>query len=238
MGVYDEQISEALAHFWGSRDAQAAKQQSSGRQDAGTRGSVTGGQHLNAVGDLVKSVTADAMPAGMTVHSGGGNRNPLTAIAGWFRPTKQWDIVYRLNDEPVAVVELKSQVGSFGNNANNRAEEAVGNAADLLAAQRHGQLAAKLWRGYIFVIEDCDASRKPSTLGDDDRWAMDDRFTNASYVERVSILCDRLVEEGLYDGAWAVATSQPPDFGWVEPDPSLTGFDRFASSLRGFLGGL
>ncbi len=238
MGVYDQQISDALIAFWGSRDAQAARQQSSGRVDAGTRGSVTGGQHLNAVGDLVESVTASAKPARVTVHSGGGNRNPLTAIAGWFRPTKQWDIVYRLDGEPVAVIELKSQVGSFGNNANNRAEEAVGNAADLLAAQRHGQLPSHLWRGYIFVIEDCDASRKPSTLGDDDRWAMDERFANASYVQRVSILCDRLVDDGLYDGAWAVATSQPPSFSWVEPDPPLTGFDRFASGLRGFLQGL
>jgi len=238
VGVFDAQISEALTDFWGSRDAQASKQQTSGRHDAGTRGSVTGGQHLNAVSDLVKAITVDVMPAGVTVHSGGGNRNPLTAIPGWFRPTKQWDIVYRLNEEPVAVVELKSQVGSFGNNANNRAEEAVGNAADLLAAQRNGQLPDKLWRGYIFVIEDCDASRKRSRLGTDKRWAMDSHFANASYVDRVNILCDRLVGEGLYDGVWAVATSSPPDFDWVEPDPPLTGFDKFALSLKGFLKGL
>ena len=111
----------------------------------------------------------------------------------------------------------------------------MGNAADLLAAQRHGELPSKLWRGYIFVIEDCDASRKPSRLGDDSRWTMDERFANASYVERVSILCHRLVEEGLYSGAWAVATSQPPKFAWMEPDSSTTGFDVFASGLRGYL---
>ena len=235
MGDYDKDISEALKAFWGSRDAQAAKQKGTGKQDAGTRGSVTGGQHLNAVSDLVEQVTSSAIAQGVSIHSGGGNRNPLTAIPGWYRPTKQWDIVYRLDDEPIAVVELKSQVGSFGNNANNRAAEAVGNAADLMAAQRNGQLVSPLWRGYIFVIEDCDDSRKASTLGSDDRWSMDPEFAQASYIDRVNMLCRRLVEEGLYDGAWAVATRRPPNFGWKEPDSAITGFNRFANGLRNFL---
>lgn len=52
MGRHDADINNALAQFWGSRDAQAAKQAASGTLDAGTRGAVTGGGHLNAVAEL------------------------------------------------------------------------------------------------------------------------------------------------------------------------------------------
>lgn len=223
-----------MTQFWGSRDAQAARQAATGRVDAGTRGAVTGGGHLDAVGELIIETARTHLPSDVTVHTGGGNRNPLTAIAGYVRPTKQWDIVFRRVGAPIAIIELKSQVGSFGNNANNRAEEAVGNAADVLSAQKHGLLPRDLWRGYVFVIEDCPASRGPSTLGDDPRWAMDPAFRNASYLTRVTMLCDRLVTDGYYDAAWAVATRQPPDFAWSEPDARLTGYDRFATKLQEF----
>jgi len=35
-------------------------------------------------------------------------------------------------------IELKSRVGSFGNNVNNRTEEAIGNAADIWRAYEEG----------------------------------------------------------------------------------------------------
>jgi hypothetical protein len=38
----------------------------------------------------------------------------------------------------LAGVEFKSQVGSFGNNYNNRTEEAIGSATDIWAAYREG----------------------------------------------------------------------------------------------------
>ena len=51
-------------------------------------------------------------------------------LPGWFRPTKEWDLVALVDDKLLATVEFKSQVGSFGNNFNNRTEETIGNATD------------------------------------------------------------------------------------------------------------
>jgi hypothetical protein len=55
-------------------------------------------------------------------------------LPGYYRPTKKWDFLVLIDGRLVAVVETKSQVGSFGNNFNNRTEEAVGSAADLWTA--------------------------------------------------------------------------------------------------------
>lgn len=50
-------------------------------------------------------------------------------LPGYFRPTKEWDIVVVVDGNLIAAIELKSQIGpSFGNNFNNRTEEALGTA--------------------------------------------------------------------------------------------------------------
>lgn len=236
MGHYDSAIEQALANFWGSRDAQAARQRASGVVDAGTRGAVTGGAHLNAVTDLITASMVGALPQNVSVHTGGGGRGGGgTTIPGYFRPTKTWDIVIRQAGHIVGVIELKSQVGSFGNNANNRAEEALGNATDLQAAQRHGLIPDNVFVGYAFVIEQSPRSDAPSNLGSQGGSAVDQAFHRASYIDRVGLLCERVVEDGLYTAAWCVATSAPPSFDWMEPYPVTTGFERFAETLRAHL---
>ena len=58
-------------------------------------------------------------------------------LPGFFRPTKDWDfLIVTPKNQLITVVELKSQVGSFGNNFNNRTEEALGSAVDLWTAFR------------------------------------------------------------------------------------------------------
>ena len=56
----------------------------------------------------------------------------------------------------VAAIEVKSQVGSFGNNFNNRVEEALGNATDFWARIRKvfSIHRKKPWLGYIFMLEE------------------------------------------------------------------------------------
>ena len=62
-----------------------------------------------------------------------------TELPGWFRAEKDWDLLVVVAKCLFAAIEFKSQVGpSFGNNFNNRTEEALGNAADLWAAFREG----------------------------------------------------------------------------------------------------
>jgi hypothetical protein len=56
----------------------------------------------------------------------------------------------------LASMELKSQVGpSFGNNYNNRTEEAVGNAADFWTAYREGAYSKlpRPWLGYDLALK-------------------------------------------------------------------------------------
>ena len=52
-------------------------------------------------------------------------------LPGWYRPEKKWDLLFVSDGNLVASIEFKSQIGpSFGNNFNNRAEEAIGSATD------------------------------------------------------------------------------------------------------------
>ena len=52
-------------------------------------------------------------------------------LPGYFRPNKRWDFLVVVKNQLVAALETKSQVGpSFGNNFNNRTEEAMGSALD------------------------------------------------------------------------------------------------------------
>ena len=55
-------------------------------------------------------------------------------LPGWFRPTKDWDLLALDDGELVSAIELKSISSSFGNNANNRAEESIGSVVDAIEA--------------------------------------------------------------------------------------------------------
>jgi hypothetical protein len=58
-------------------------------------------------------------------------------LPGYYRPTKKWDLVVVDKSCLVAAIEFKSQAGpSFGNNINNRAEEAIGSAVDIWRAYK------------------------------------------------------------------------------------------------------
>jgi hypothetical protein len=58
-------------------------------------------------------------------------------LPGYYRATKRWDIAVVIDEELLAAMELKSIASSFGNNLNNRIEEAVGNNTDLYQAYQH-----------------------------------------------------------------------------------------------------
>jgi hypothetical protein len=63
----------------------------------------------------------------------------------------------------VAALEFKSQVGpSFGNNFNNRTEEAIGSATDVWRAYEEGTYGTvRPWLGYVFLLEETDKSTAP-----------------------------------------------------------------------------
>lgn len=89
-------------------------------------------------------------------------RKRAVELPRFFRPTKEWDLLVVRERTLVAAIEAKSQVGpSFGNNFNNRTEEAMGSALDLWTVFRERAFlnSAQPFIGCFFVLEDCTKSR-------------------------------------------------------------------------------
>ncbi len=80
-------------------------------------------------------------------------------------------------------------MGSFGNNCNNRAEEAIGSAADLWRAHRDEVYGSPTppWLGFLFIVEDAKDSRHPVTVKEPHFQVLSE-FRDASYVERCRLL--------------------------------------------------
>lgn len=126
---------EAVRRMWDTRAAQAERQLATGKHDAGTRGTVTGGRHLDAFAEILGDLAREAGFRSEEIRYRKGVELP-----GFYRPTKQWDLVVIRRDRLCAAVELKSMSGSYGKNLNNRAEEALGSATDVWAAFNKGTL--------------------------------------------------------------------------------------------------
>ena len=74
------------------------------------------------------SLVVDIVHANGLAHADIMLKRRLLTLPGFFRPTKLWDLLVINQGKLIAAIEFKSQVGpSFGNNANNRCEEALGN---------------------------------------------------------------------------------------------------------------
>lgn len=104
LGMYDS-IERA-------REAQAA----AGHSDQGARQGITSGKHLDPIAAIIRD---DLINAGFhpdEVYDQGR----MCTLPGWFRPTKNWDLLALDAGELVSAIELKSINSSFGNNANNR----------------------------------------------------------------------------------------------------------------------
>lgn len=227
--------TEAVRDFWGIRNG-AGEEQGELLAFAGRRGQVVGGKHtdgfLYAIRDLL--IEECRLPPAAIRLSKPGPRSP-SVLPGFFRPTKNWDMVVSHRGELLAVIELKSQVGpSFGNNVNNRAEEAIGNAQDLWVAFREGgyMTAVEPFVGYMFVLEDHPATKVPIALSEP-LYEVFPEFKRSSYRDRYEILCERLVAERLYTSACLITTDpahadRAQNYSEVSPAVST---DRFLEAL-------
>lgn len=129
---YAPLVRDAVAHYWKTLRRQSAKQKKGG--DHGRRGAVTGGKQMDGFCKVVHAVLLDAGMSNAEIHL-----DKKLELPGYFRPTKNWDMLVVSRGRLVAAMEFKSQRGpSFGNNFNNRTEEAIGNAHDLWTAYREG----------------------------------------------------------------------------------------------------
>ncbi len=154
-------------------------------------------------------------------------------LPGWYRPEKKWDLLVVSNGQLIAGIEFKSQVGSFGNNYNNRTEEAIGSATDIWSAYREGAFkpSSRPWLGYLMLLQEAKGSLRP-VRAREPHFEVFPEFKSASYAKRYEILLTKLVRERLYDAAcFLMSNSTEGREGYYcEPNGELS-FLTFVSSL-------
>lgn len=208
----DNKIRSAVKNFWNVR--------------SGGRG-VLGGKTLDGFIKVIEEVITNSGIKGVEIHTG----KNTSQLPGYFRPHKSWDIVATAKGRLVAAIELKSQVGSIGNNFNNRTEEVLGSGTDLHTAIEESAFGddAEIFRGYLIVVEDSEKTRSSASismnyfpvmkgfLADEsirdntykpNKFGKYPRVQGISYLERYDVLCKRLVLRNIYTSAALIAASE------------------------------
>lgn len=231
---YEVKAHEAIKGFWQSRADAKRKQKDLGKTDQGERAGVTGGKNLDGFADLV----IDLCKANGLPHAKIHQKRAVLTLPGYFRPTKLWDLLVLHEGKLIAAIEFKSQVGpSFGNNFNNRTEEAIGTSHDLWTAYREGAFGQqeRPFLGWLMVVEDAPASR--SVVRDSSpHFPVFPVFAGASYLKRYDVLCQRLTQEQLYTSATVLATPRAAiATGDYSEMSAMTGLRSFVASFAGHI---
>lgn len=229
---YEAKAREATMAFWGNREKARQKQIEAGKADQGERAGVTAGKNMDGFLALI----VDIVRANGLDHADIHQQRAVVTLPGYFRPTKLWDVLVINEGRLIAAIELKSQVGpSFGNNFNNRTEEAIGTAHDLWTAYREGAFGKhpRPFVGWMMMVEDAPESRRPVN----DRsphFPVFKEFRGASYLKRYDVLCQRLVQEQLYASAALLASPRTASTSGLFSELSdLTSLKTFITSLAG-----
>lgn len=223
-------VSQAVAYFWRTRQSQVEKQKQTGSTDQGFRGAVTGGAQMDGFISLITETIASAGIDKKHIYF-----QQSLELPGYFRPTKEWDLLVIKDNQLIIAMEAKSQVGpSFGNNFNNRTEEAMGSALDLWTAYRESAFnkTVKPWLGYLFMLEDCAKSKSPVSVKEP-HFEVFPEFKDASYAKRYEIFCRKLLRERHYNAACFITSNKDKGLNgdFAEPAEDLT-FSIFANSLK------
>lgn len=231
---YERKIRRAVRTFWNARRKARQKQVDSGKADRGERSSVTAGRNMHGFTSLIEDIVKANGLGQASIHT---NR-ALVTLPGFFRPGKLWDVVVIHNGDLVAAIEFKSHIGpSFGNNFNNRVEEAIGAAKDLWTAYREGAFGeqSQPFVGWMILLEDSEKSRKP-VAGASPHFPVLPEFENTSYAKRYDILCRKLVQEQLYTAASVILSSRAAvNTGSYSELGEMTGFRTFTATLAGHI---
>jgi hypothetical protein len=221
---YTKEIKSAVSFFW-----KAKKNQLAASIDKSNRGAVVGGKQMDGFISLLQKVAKDAGIPDSCIFT----KNNY--VPGFFRSSKNWDLlVVTPSKKLIAAIELKSQVGSYGNNFNNRAEEAIGSAVDLWTAYRENQFPNQQspWLGYLMVVGK-DAGSSTPVKNNECLYPVLPEFKDASYIERYKILCEKLQLERHYTTTALLWTSNEKKYGDVADDITLKSFlKRFAGHLK------
>lgn len=228
MADIGDEVSDAVEWYWKKLSDQADDQRDSKNTARGRRAQVLGGAQMDGFAGLIEDALVDVgVPRDNVLHDHGA------VVPGYFRATKRWDIAVVHEGELLAVIELKSIASSFGNNLNNRVEEAVGNNIDLQRAYQNNVFDQPKppWIGYLIMMADNEESRDPVRVREPN-FRIDDEFANATYIDRAEVLCNRLVRSGIVDASSFLTSEEESglDGEFDEPNPALS-FQQFLDDL-------
>lgn len=210
---FDELVATAIKQFWTSRTASNVIPQE------GARSSVIAGKNMDGFSEIIRAVAQHCGVNDDCIITSG--KKQLT-IPGYFRPTKMWDALVIYKGRLIAGFELKSQVGSFGNNFNNRTEESIGSAKDFWTAHREKAFdlsnysksfstntrdTKQPFLGYLMLLEDCSDSTSSIRI-EEEHFKVFPEFRNTSYAQRYQLLCEKLILEDLYSAASLVLSNK------------------------------
>lgn len=224
-----DDVKKAILESFDIRKHAAELQIERGMSDTGQRSQVTSGKHLDGIANII---AADIEACGVDskdIHTGNTN----VELPGWFRATKKWDILALRGNDLIAAVELKSIYASYGNNLNNRAEEAVGESTDAMYSvdRKLMNTTTPPLFAYALIVKKDQKSSSKCNAPKEPFFKADPVFTDTSYIERFEILCQRLRREGLFGAVWFVVVD--PATGIVEEPNSELTYDKFIAEIKG-----
>lgn len=227
-----DDVEKAILESFDVRRHAAELQIERGMSDTGQRSQVTSGKHLDGIAGII---SADIEACGIDskdIHVGNAN----VELPGWFRATKKWDILAFSGKDLIAAVELKSIYGSYGNNLNNRAEEAVGESTDAVYSvnRKLMNITTPPLFAYALIVKKDQKSSSKCNAPKEPFFKADPVFADTSYIERFGILCQRLRREGLFGAVWFVVVD-PVERTVEEPDSELT-YEKFMAEIKGKIG--
>lgn len=212
-----EDVLDLLVHFWTEKDEAMRRNAAAGRSGHGAQ--ARDARHMKPLAFFVRQMFIDA---GLDESEVFIDR----AIPGYYRRSKNWDVVATHKGQLVGLVELKSQVGSEGNNGNNRIEEALGNAFDAVTAQELNQAFGSLsvWTAFCIVFGSDPGSSRTVGMRTPPLFELDPAFDDMTYGSQWELAVERFIQTRAYDAGWMVVSwiEGGQYVRYIEPVPTAT----------------
>src|SRR3990172_13230491 len=106
--IPDHVFRDAVRHFWKVRSQQGVSQTQRGTSDQGNRSNVTGGRQLDGFHATISAFLQQVGVPASEIFTKKGQ----IVLPGYYRATKQWDLIVVRDGECRVAIEFKSQVGS------------------------------------------------------------------------------------------------------------------------------
>ena len=165
----------------------------------GNRGIMIGGGAMDGFASAARTVALSAGVPESDIIISRSAQDKRATLPGFFRPSKNFDFVIIHDQIPVVALEFKSINSSFGNNMNNRADEAIGQGTDLNAMyDSNGIPEGEFFSGYILCMADNEGSNTATREITLPLISLNVEMNGLSYQGRGDAMCLRLEEQSIW----------------------------------------